>query len=354
MTVTSTRDSILFAGRSNRVLVTVSNPTPTPVRGKVTIHLAADWKQRMQSQLGWWGGIVNLLATNKGPVERRTFPVAFRQTAEWIDGVTSEIRSIRAGGSETFLFDVDVPGDVAPVVYPGLVTFNGDTVNASFVVRPPVTAHLSIPNGTKEVLRIDLRNETAERLAVRTGLTPDRAWKSGRRSPATMFNSGRSETRHITIPLRLAGYTNENQLYPVRMEVETGGYKEAIVHDFYVSTAHFATSPPALDGSWKGWNRTRPGQDRQVIADRPASLREPALAGRTRIFRPRSTRCTTQGISTSGAAVLDDSLVTHWDFPRMSYPWDTGLHGSGPGCAYELRAGKRSPHPGTLQASFDG
>ena len=24
-----------------------------------------------------------------------------------------------------------------------------------------------------------------------------------------------------------------------------------------------------------------------------------------------------------GAAVRDDSLVTHWDFPRMSYPWDT-------------------------------
>jgi hypothetical protein len=24
-----------------------------------------------------------------------------------------------------------------------------------------------------------------------------------------------------------------------------------------------------------------------------------------------------------GADVLDDSLVTHWDFPRMSYPWDT-------------------------------
>jgi hypothetical protein len=24
-----------------------------------------------------------------------------------------------------------------------------------------------------------------------------------------------------------------------------------------------------------------------------------------------------------GADVKDDSLVTHWDFPRMSYPWDT-------------------------------
>jgi hypothetical protein len=24
-----------------------------------------------------------------------------------------------------------------------------------------------------------------------------------------------------------------------------------------------------------------------------------------------------------GAEVTDDSLVTHWDFPRMNYPWDT-------------------------------
>ena len=25
----------------------------------------------------------------------------------------------------------------------------------------------------------------------------------------------------------------------------------------------------------------------------------------------------------AGADVTDDSVVTHWDFPRMSYPWDT-------------------------------
>jgi hypothetical protein len=41
-----------------------------------------------------------------------------------------------------------------------------------------------------------------------------------------------------------------------------------------------------------------------------------------------------------GAEVRDDSLVTHWDFPRMSYPWDTDCMevvldtrtGAGQGC----------------------
>jgi hypothetical protein len=320
MSVTSTRDSILFAGRSNRVLVTVSNPTPASVRGAVTIRLAPDWKERMTSQLGWWGGVVNLLAINKGPVERLTSPSVFRQTTEWIDGRTSEIRSIGAGGSETFLFDVEVPGDAAPVVYPGLVSFNGDTVNASFVVRPPVSAHISIPNGTKDVLRIELRNETPERLAVRTAITPDRAWKSG----GDLRNSvqlGGSETKHITVPLRLAGYTRENQLYPVRMEVETGEYRAAMVRDFYVSTAHFATSPPALDGSWKGWNRKDPARidrssqiGRLLFGNQPWRGKEDLSAEVYAMYDA--------AFLYVGAAVLDDSLVTHWDFPRMSYPWD--------------------------------
>ena len=74
MTVASPCDTLLFAGRTNPVKVKIWNRGTTPLNGSARITLAGDWKQRMESQLGWWGGIVNLVATNKGPVERVVVP----------------------------------------------------------------------------------------------------------------------------------------------------------------------------------------------------------------------------------------------------------------------------------------
>jgi hypothetical protein len=321
VTVEGTSDSILFAGRRNRVAVTISNPTSTPLRGNTTIRLAADWMTRMQSQLEWWGGIVNLVATNKGPIERRTSPSSFRRTAEWIDGITSETRTINAGSEETFLLDIDVPGDAAPVVYPGFVVFNHDTVRNSFVVKAPVTAHLTLPNGEKEIMRIDLSNETPDRLTVQYEITLDPAWKTGENLRTTV-QLGPLETKHITIPLHLTGYKAENQRYPIRLKLKTGGYEETIAHDYYVSIAHFAKSPPALDGSWKGWNRRDPVTiDKETQVCRLLFGNQPWLGKRD--LSAEVYAMYDASYIYVGASVFDDSLVTHWDFPRMSYPWDT-------------------------------
>lgn len=321
MTVTCPRDSMLFAGRTNPVVVRIWNPGTESLRGKVTIALSHDWKQRVQSQLDWWGGIVNLVATNKGPVERKTFPAAYTPTAEWIDGISSEARSIPPGGMETFKVDIGVPGDVAPATYPGMVSFGRDTILASFVVTTPVAAHLTLPNGEKETLWIDFTNRTTDRLTVQSGITLDPAWKSGgdlRRS----VNLGPLETGRIRIPLRLAGYSKENQLYPIRLEMASEGYRETIVHDFYSGIAHFAPRPPALDGSWVGWNRGNP-----TVIDRASQIGR-LLFGNQPWGGERDLSANVYAMYDNdflyvGAAVLDDSLVPHWDFPRMSYPWDT-------------------------------
>lgn len=321
MTVMSPRDSLLFAGRENTITVKVWNPTVSPVRGKVTITLAHDWKQRLQSQLEWWGGIVNLVATNKGPVERTTFPSAYRETVEWIDGISSGTRDIHPGEMETFVINVKVPGDAAPAAYPAVISFGGDTLPTSLIVRAPVTARLTLPNGEKEVLWMDLTNATTGRLSAQARLTLDRAWKTGT-SLRHNVHLGPLETRRIRVPLRLAGYSTENQRYPIRLDLDAEGYRATILHDFYALNAHFAAGPPALDGSWRGWNRNRPAR-----IDRPSQIGR-LLFGNQPWHGIRDLSAEVYAMYDDdflyvAAAVVDDSLVVHWDFPRMSYPWDT-------------------------------
>jgi len=72
------------------------------------------------------GGIVNLIATNKGPVERKIFPVDFSKDAKWINGISSIEKQIPPGNTETFLFNIEVPNNAAPVTYPALISF-GET-----------------------------------------------------------------------------------------------------------------------------------------------------------------------------------------------------------------------------------
>lgn len=321
MTVTTQQDSLLFAGRRNRISVTITNPTPAPVTGQAVIRLSPDWHQRVKSQIEWWGGVVNLIATNKGPLQRSLNPVTLRETAGWIDGVASAARTVKGGAAETVVFDIDVPADAPCATYPGLVIFNGDTVTTSFVVRPPVTAHMSLPNGQREILQIDLSNMTNERQTVSALITPDAAWKPGGTLRHTVQLAPRG-SRQITIPLRLTGYRAEDQRYPVRLDVETGGYRESIVRDMYVARAHPAATPPSLDGSWIGWDR------REAVRIHTASQIGRLLFGNQPWADTRDLGAEIYVMYDAhhiyvGAAVSDDSLVTHWDFPRMSYPWDT-------------------------------
>ena len=321
MTVTAPRDSMLFLGRVNPVTVKVWNPTEKPVAGKVTIKLSDDWKQRMQSQLTYWGGIVNLVATNKVPTERKTFPTEYLAEAPWIDGVKSETQTIPAGGMELFTMNIDVPNNAAPVTYPALVSFGSETVAMSLVVAAPVTAHLMMPNGKEEQLYIDLTNQTSDHLAISTKLAVDPWWKtSGKLQQAVTLAP--LEVKRIALPLVLSGYTIDNQLYPIHLQIESEKYSETKVHDFYTGVAHFASSPPSLDGSWKGWNRTNPMLINKATQIGRLLFGNQPWKGESDLSAKISVMYDDQYLYI-GADVADDSVVTHWDFPRMSYPWDT-------------------------------
>jgi hypothetical protein len=321
MTVSSSNDSILFLGRKNAVVVRVWNPTEETVEGAVRINLATDWKERSHSQLTWWGGIVNLLATNKGPIERTVFPTEYTQDASWIEGLSSASKRIPPGGMETFTLEVEVPNDAGPVRYPTFVSFGTDTVQKPLVVRAPVQARMIFPNAHKDLLRVDLANRTPEQVTVTATLALDSAW--GTTDPLQQTVSlGPLETKRLDRSVRLRGYLEDNQLYPIRLRVEHEEYSEDIEHDFYVGVAHYAPSPPALDGSWRGWERSNPMRinkasqiGRLLFGNQPWEGEGDLSASVSVMYD--------DAYLYVGAAVRDDSLVTHWDFPRMSYPWDT-------------------------------
>ncbi|HMK39030.1 MAG TPA: heparinase II/III family protein, partial [Bacteroidota bacterium] len=278
-----TPGTALYIGMRNAVNVRVSNNGTTPVEGRVAVTLSPDWSERTQSQLSWWGGIVNLVATNKGPVERRTIPSAYRKDASWINGIASEPRSFPPGASGTITLNLDVPPDAPPVTYMAAISFGGDTLRRPFIVTPPVTASLSLPNARKEMLSAEFTNRTPDTISVSADLKPDPSWTAagspgaekapvtGRRSahrPVPAPGGGPVQaatvalepfgTKRVDFPIRISGYTKENQLYPVRLGFSSGGFVSEIVHDFYVGVAHFARTAPSLDGSWKGWDRQDP------------------------------------------------------------------------------------------------
>ena len=56
------------------LLVQVSNYTNKPITDRIKFRLAENWQEQVESQLNWWGGIVNLKTTNKIPPQKKYFP----------------------------------------------------------------------------------------------------------------------------------------------------------------------------------------------------------------------------------------------------------------------------------------
>jgi hypothetical protein len=321
MTVTSPCDSLLFACRVNQVKVKIWNRSARPLKGTAEIRLDGDWKQRVESQLGWWGGIVNLVATNKGPAERVVFPGKIRNDASWITGVSSKEVTIPPDSMMTIVMNVEVPNDAAAVRYPALVSFGRDTTHLTLSVRQPVTANMMLPNGKQNMLWVDLENHTPDRLLVSTGLQMDAAWKSTAKMKQSVSLAPFAKER-ILVPVRFAGSASTNQLHPMRLKIDTGRFHTELVHDFYVGVAHHANQTPSLDGSWKGWNRSDP-----ILVDTVSQIARLLFGNQP--WHGRSDLSAKVYVMYDdsylyvGADVMDDSVITHWDFPRMNYPWDT-------------------------------
>jgi hypothetical protein len=319
--VISPEDSTLFLGMKNNLTIRVWNPTDPPVTGQVRLSLPRDWKERVHSQLTWWGGIVNLKAKNKEPIRRKMFPAEYRQDALWLDGIASESKPIPAGALETFVLPISIPNDAPPVNYEVSISFDKETVKKALRVIAPVEADLMLLNAEKEKLLVKLTNQTANALKVVTKLTPHAAWRISGETTLTVILAPH-ETRRLTIQIQLVGYNPDSQIYPIRLRVESENFQTEIVRDFYVGVAHFARTAPALDGSWEGWEKQNP-----ITIDKANQVCK-LLMGNQPWNGPGDLSAKIYVMYDKdylyvGAEVTDDVVMTNWNFPVMSYPWDT-------------------------------
>ncbi|MDZ7269609.1 MAG: heparinase II/III family protein [candidate division KSB1 bacterium] len=314
-------DTTLFLGMKNQLTIRVLNPTGRPVSGRVKLSLPADWPEQVRSQLEWWGGIVNLPAWNKGPVQRQAQPVANPRYVGWLHGQLSEIKDIPAGGVVEFLLPITIPNAAPAVTYTVQVSFGTNTWVRKLRVTAPVTADLLLPNAEKETLLLALTNHTAQTLSVQPRLLTDPAWQISA-PPAAAVSLAPHTTQKLMLPCKLSAYNAKEQLYPVRLQLRCGNFQSETVRDLYVGVAHYAATPPALQGNWEGWNRRTP-----MTIDKANQVCR-LLMGNQPWLGPQDLSAKVYAMYDEaylyiGAEVTDEVVITHWDFPVMSYPWDT-------------------------------
>jgi hypothetical protein len=317
--ISTTSNDTLFLGLKNVLTVRANLPESdhssfsTPAK----ITMAEDTRERIASQLSWWGGIVNLKAFNKGPVTRIIAPGTYENDFAWL---TSAQEREEAGGL-TQKITVRVPNDAPPVDIKTTFVLGQTTVNKTFTLAPPLQTEIFLPNGGSQVILVRVRNVTPNPLSVKVDVVLHKAWKAG--APLKYVDRFRGrEEKTFSIPVELTGYNPDNQLYPVHVRLSADRFSVELVRDIYAGVAHHAATSPRLDGSWHGWDTTRP-----ITIDKPTQVCRLLLGNQPwHGKKDLSAKVYVMYDDSSlyvGANVLDDSLVTHWDFPRMSYPWDT-------------------------------
>jgi hypothetical protein len=314
-------DSALVAGSRNRIRVCVWNPTQRAFSGILTIAPADDWESLVRSQLDWWGGIVNLTALNKGSVQRTHLPGPY-QIDKTLMMFSSRLPvTVPPGQSKTIDVDVTISSSTPPTEHKLLIQFGTASVCKMFRVQPPVTANILIPNGSVDTLCVELRNPTHFRQEVQVTLGASSGWEIRGSSTKTIVVEPRNQAR-LKFFCSFRAHWQRPQHFPVQVAVHCGGYSASIERDFYVARARRAVSSPSLDGSWHNWNTSFP-----LTIDSANQISRILLGNQPwrgkKDFSAAVYLQYDKDYLYVGADVQDDSVVTHWNFPMMSYPWDT-------------------------------
>jgi hypothetical protein len=267
----------------------------------------------------YWGGVTNLLPLHKNATEHLISPQT--PDASWIDGKTSSTAIIPPGESRNITIPLSPPSGTARADYPALISFAGVSARREIRIAPPVSARLSIPNGPGMILRLAAENHLDEQVTTSIQIIPP-AGMTVRGSARRTVSLPPHGKRSFDIPFALTAQERANQRYPVTIRVRAGQFTQETVRDFFIGRAFYAKESPSLDGSWRGWNMSRPMTidtlsqvSKLLLGNQPWGGVRDLSAVLHAAFDDRYLYV--------GAAVKDDSVVTTWDFPAMSYPWDT-------------------------------
>jgi hypothetical protein len=317
--ISTASNDTLFLGLQNQITVRQILPEPesSSLLPGARFSLPAILTERIQSQLSWWGGIVNLKAYNKGPISRIVFPKNYSSDFSWLTSAPAQFDARMSHHT----ISVRLPNDAPPVGIEATLAAGKDSLTRNFTIAPPLRAEIMMPNGSTQRIIIRVRNMTPIALSMKMGVALDKAWKANGPVKFVERLSAHQE-KLFSVPVELAGYSADNQLYPVRVRISTEQYTEEFVRDLYAGIAHHTTTVPALDGSWRGWDTSRP-----ITIDKPTQVARLLLGNQpwhgAKDLSAKVFVMYDDSALYVGADVQDDSLVTHWNFPVMSYPWDT-------------------------------
>jgi hypothetical protein len=314
-------DTTVFAGMTNDLHVRLWHALPSAEGAAIAMSPTADWRERVRSQLEWWGGVVNLLPLHKGSVEHLRIPLPVLPGEQWMSPPPARVAASSQGVSAEGTVRVSVPADVPPGLYPVIIAGGGARRTATLRVVAPVSCSLSMPNGRRTVIRLHLSNATPVAQDVRVRMDPSSTWALTGALLRTV-TLGPRETRSIDYPAHFLGNRRRTQNSSVRVRMASGTYVADIERDLYVAQARFSRTPPSLDGTWRGWDLADPLYvdssnqiGRLLLGNQPWKGKADFSARVSVMYDDRYLYV--------GARVTDDHRVTTWDFPAMSYPWDT-------------------------------
>lgn len=289
------------------------------------LKLADGWQEKIQSQLDYWGGIVNLVATNKSDIKKVIFPAIPKEfSADWIDKVRTEKRAIKPGESEVFPFWFNPESDkVAQGNYEIVLKWKQEDdkdyekKSFSFEVLEPVTADLILPNGKSNELIVVLKNNTSCELAVNLGFGGSKYWYIEGEAQVKLLPY---ETVEHKVTAKLVDYNPEGQLYPIELTTSWGDFKSVICKDFYIAICHFSDNPPSLDGSFKGWNTSTP-----LTIDKQNQVSRLLVGNQSwegvNDLSAKAYMMYDKDYLYVGCEVTDNKVVEHYDY-RMRWPFD--------------------------------
>lgn len=319
--IVSPNGSPVYLGEPAGVELRIWNPTSLPVESTIRLQFSPDWRERVRSQVEWWGGVTNLLPLHKYSWERRVYPASLDTERDWLSEVHQVVLSLPPHADTVLHLPFRIPNEIPSVRYPVIVTVGSRSFQSELDVRPPLIASISIPNGPASTLSIDVANSLGHAVDVRLTLSPSPEWKIRGSIPSNLHLAP-GERKRINVPISLAGYRAAEQRYPMRLRLSTGGFRREFERDFYAGTVRRADRPPALDGTWEGWDTNDPmtidsiwQASRLLLGNQPWHGKNDLSAKIYAMYDSKYLYI--------GADVRDDSVVTTWDFPAMSYPWDT-------------------------------
>jgi len=311
------KDNKLFRGFKNTINFDLFNYSSEDKSIIVTFKLAENWYEKVKNQIEWWGGVVNLLPENKkcyyeqiSPSENLNALQSFEIKKEYI---------VKKNSKLDCYINFLIPSNVPLAKYPFEFSFNENKINLEYSILNPIDVNIFLPNLRRNQLKLIISNNTNNKILSSISLDGKLYWKIKDKNLKKVLSP--NKTYNHTVKAELKGYNSE-QKYPVKVKIKSEKYEVQLIKTFVVAYAYQVEKELSLNGDWKGWIKTTPIKINR--SDQVCKL----LMGNQKWNGPEDLSAEIYVMYDRkylyiGADVKDDIVISNWNYPEMSYPWDT-------------------------------